>query len=100
VNTVYFDSAMSDGPRRSALYAGALFVFSPRVSTVALSEHMREMIATGHGAPNVDSRCTGTSLPDFMRVSDSAHLPAEIVAMYDDETSAEGVLLYSPAPAS
>jgi hypothetical protein len=56
-------------------------------------------LATGHGAPNIDSRCTGTSLRDFMRVSDSVRLPAEIVAMYDDETSAGDVRLYSPAPA-
>jgi hypothetical protein len=33
----------------------------------------------GLGAPNLDSRCTGTSLGDFLRASDLARLPPELV---------------------
>jgi Phytanoyl-CoA dioxygenase (PhyH) len=31
------------------------------------------------GAPNLDSNCTGTAMPDFLRVSDLAHLPDDVV---------------------
>lgn len=37
----------------------------------------------GAGAPNVDARCTGSSLGDFLRASDLARLPAELVAAYE-----------------
>jgi hypothetical protein len=35
------------------------------------------------GAPNIDSECTGTTLGDYLRVSDLAPLPAELIARYD-----------------
>ena len=35
------------------------------------------------GAPNVDSECTGTSLRDFLRVSDLERAPEEIARLYD-----------------
>jgi hypothetical protein len=35
------------------------------------------------GAPNVDSECTGTTMGDYLRGSDHAHIPAETVAMHD-----------------
>ena len=41
------------------------------------------------GAPNHDSRCTGTTMRDYLRGSDLEHLPEELVAAYDDETSRE-----------
>ncbi len=34
------------------------------------------------GAPNVDSACTGTTLGDFMRASDLAPLPDELISRY------------------
>lgn len=37
----------------------------------------------GVGAPNVDSECTGTTLRDFLRASDLAPLPEEVIAAYD-----------------
>ena len=37
------------------------------------------------GATNVDSRCTGTTMRDYLRCSDLAHLPDELVASYDAE---------------
>ena len=35
------------------------------------------------GAPNVDSECTGTNLGDFLRATDLAHLPAELIEPYE-----------------
>jgi hypothetical protein len=39
------------------------------------------------GAPNVDSECTGTTMREYLRVTDLAHVPDEIVEMYDDESA-------------
>lgn len=44
MNTVYFDSPYDDDRRRKGLYQGQIFVFSPRPSTVALTEWARELI--------------------------------------------------------
>jgi len=49
------------------------------------------------GARNVDSQCTGTSLRDFLRASDLATMPEEIVAMYDSGAPApREALVYRP----
>jgi hypothetical protein len=40
-------------------------------------------LAEGRGAANVDSACTGTTLRDFLRASDLAPIPEEIVERYD-----------------
>jgi hypothetical protein len=34
------------------------------------------------GAANQDSHCTGTSMPDYLRMSDLEHLPADIIDQY------------------
>ena len=34
------------------------------------------------GAPKRDSHCTGTAMPDYLRVSDLTHAPEEIQARY------------------
>lgn len=39
------------------------------------------------GAQNVDSRCTGTTMRDYLRASDLAHLPEQAIALYDDDTA-------------
>jgi hypothetical protein len=44
LDSVVFDSPLSDALRREQLYKGRLFVFSPRASSVALCEFAREMI--------------------------------------------------------
>jgi hypothetical protein len=44
LDTVFFDSPLSDPIRREHLYNGRLFVFSPRASTIALCEFARSMI--------------------------------------------------------
>ncbi len=50
--------------------------------------------AARRGAANVDSRCTGTTMRDYLRTTDLARIPDEIVALYDDETHADGKLVY------
>jgi ectoine hydroxylase-related dioxygenase (phytanoyl-CoA dioxygenase family) len=41
-----------------------------------------EDLRNGHGAPNVDSAPSGTSLRDFLRVADRAPLPEDILMRY------------------
>ena len=55
-------------------------------------------VASRRGAPNSDEACTGTTMRDYRRASDLAHLPEELIALYDDETAAEGQLVYEPGP--
>ena len=50
MNAVYFDSHMSDEERRSRLYEGDLFVFSPCRSSLALCAFAREMIQEEFGS--------------------------------------------------
>jgi hypothetical protein len=48
------------------------------------------------GAANVDTACTGTTMRDYLCASDLSRIPDHIVAMYDDGTEGEGLLVYSP----
>lgn len=38
--------------------------------------------AAARGAPNLDAWCTGTAMPDFLRVTDLAGVPADVVALH------------------
>jgi hypothetical protein len=49
------------------------------------------------GAANVDSACTGTTMRDYLHATDLSHIPDSVVAMYDDGTERDGLLVYSPA---
>ncbi|HEY3946394.1 MAG TPA: hypothetical protein VGL78_14290 [Solirubrobacteraceae bacterium] len=40
-------------------------------------------LVSGEGARNVDARCTGTTMRDYVRASDLEPIPAELVAKYD-----------------
>jgi hypothetical protein len=51
-------------------------------------------LETGNAAPNIDSECTGTTLRDYLRVTDLGHVPEELVARYDDETADERELVF------
>jgi len=44
----------------------------------------RADVEAGRGAPNVDSRCTGTTMRDYLRVSDLERLPDDVIAPYDE----------------
>ena len=61
MSTFYFDSAFSDEVRRQHVYAGQLFIFSPRPSTVALCQFARQMLEEAF-AP-LDPREAQFSLP-------------------------------------
>ncbi len=45
------------------------------------------------GAPNVDSHCTGHTMRDYLRISDYTNVPDDVIALYDDGTESEGVLV-------
>jgi hypothetical protein len=47
-----------------------------------------------NGAPNIDSRSTGTTMRDYVRASDLQHLPEDVIAMYDDQSAAASKILY------
>jgi hypothetical protein len=51
-------------------------------------------VAARCGAPNIDAACTGSNVRDFMRASDLAPMPDEVVALYSDGTENRGVLRY------
>jgi hypothetical protein len=46
------------------------------------------------GARNVDSRCTGTTMRDYLRASDLTHLPEPAIALYDDDTARPEQVVY------
>lgn len=43
--------------------------------------HLDDVIAK-RGAPNLDSHCTGTTMGDYLRGTDLAHVPDEIIAQH------------------
>jgi hypothetical protein len=49
----------------------------------------RSDVEAGRGAVNVDSHCTGTTMRDYLRVSDMERLPAHVIAPYDESVPAE-----------
>jgi hypothetical protein len=53
-------------------------------------------VIAGRGAPNVDSNPTGTSLRDFVRMSDGERMPEEVARAYDDREVVGGELIYAP----
>jgi hypothetical protein len=56
-----------------------------------------EDLRQSQGAANLDSECSGTALRDFLRGTDGADLPADVIDLYDDGTGAEyGQLIYTP----
>lgn len=54
----------------------------------------RDDVANRRGAANLNSRSTGTTMRDYLRASDLAHLPDELVALYDDGSAASGRVLH------
>jgi hypothetical protein len=50
-------------------------------------------VASRRGAPNIDSRCTGTTMRDYVRASDLSHLPDDLVTLYDDGTELSSQIL-------
>jgi hypothetical protein len=52
--------------------------------------------AAKRGAPNIDSACTGTVMRDFHLGADLSRMSDDIIALYDDDSGAEGELTYVP----
>ena len=50
-------------------------------------------VAMRRGAPNVDSRCTGTTMRDYAHATTLEPLPEELVKLYDDGTEVQGRML-------
>jgi hypothetical protein len=53
-------------------------------------------IRAGLGARNVDGRCTGSSIRDFMSAADLSPMPDDVVALFNDGTETSGELVYKP----
>lgn len=53
--------------------------FSVDFRTVNVDDVAREK-----GAANIDSECTGTTMGDYLRVSDLSHLPRKVTLAYDN----------------
>lgn len=47
-------------------------------------------VSAHRGAVNVDARCTGTTMRDYVRASDKQGLPDDLIKTYDDGTEAVG----------
>ena len=45
------------------------------------------------GAANVDSRCTGTTMRDYICAADGKLLPEEVIRLYDDGTESDDKVL-------
>jgi hypothetical protein len=82
MNTVFFDSNVTDEVRRKRLYEGQIFVFSPRPSSVALCEFARTMIEDGFGG--LDPRTAQYNMPVEEYVSLVAPLKPKFI--HDPET--------------
>jgi hypothetical protein len=50
-----------------------------------------EDVAARRGAANVDSECTGTTMGDYLRGTDLAHVPEELIARYDTPPIPQGI---------
>lgn len=66
MNTVYFDSSVSDSVRRQRLYNGQLFVFSPRSSVIALRQLACQLIESDFGSPIPATVENSLSVEDFL----------------------------------
>jgi hypothetical protein len=42
-------------------------------------------VAARRGAPNVDSACTGTTMADYLRGTDLAHVPEQYYSLYENQ---------------
>ena len=67
-----------------------------RLSVDFRSVHLDDLIARV-GPENIDSRCTGTSVRDYIRTDTWESLPEDVVALYDLDGSTDGVLVFDPA---
>ena len=72
MTSVFVESPLDDDARRQSLYAGNLFSYAPRPSTLALVEHAREMVRDAFG--DLDPETAQFAMP----VEDYAALLAKL----------------------
>ena len=65
---IYVDSVVDDDARRSSLYEGALYIYSPRASMVALIDFAREMICEGFKGMDPTTAQFGMPVEEFVRI--------------------------------
>jgi hypothetical protein len=65
---LHLDSFVDDEHRRSALYGGDLFVYSPRSATVALIEFARDMICEGFKGMDPTTAQYEMPVEEFVRI--------------------------------
>lgn len=53
-------------------------------------------IAAKRGAPNIDSKCEGHMLRDYVRPTDLSHIPEQYHDLYDDGAESAGELMFEP----
>jgi hypothetical protein len=66
---------------------------SARYSIDFRTVHLDDVVQR-RGAPNVDARCTGTTMRDYLSASNLEHLPDAAVKLYDDATAEPDKVLY------
>ena len=66
---------------------------SARYSIDFRTVHLDDVVA-GRGAPNLDSRSTGTTMRDYLRASDLQRLPEDAIRLYDDDSASADRVLY------
>jgi hypothetical protein len=65
---IHIDSVVDDDARRSTLYEGALFIYSPRRSMLALIEFARDMICEGFKGKDPTTAQFEMPVEEFVRI--------------------------------
>lgn len=68
MTTIYLDSHLDDAERRRRLYAGDLFVYSPRPSSRALTEFARELIEEAFAPLDPPHAQDSLAVEEFVRI--------------------------------
>ena len=90
MNTLYFDTTVTDNVRRQQLYAGQLFVYSPTPSSVALVELARELIKDAFGS--LDPEIAQYKMPVEPYAAILAELKPKFIHHPDSKTCIQGIL--------
>lgn len=90
MNTIYFDTTVTDNVRRQQLYAGQLFVYSPTPSSVALVELARELIKDAFGS--LDPEIAQYKMPVEPYAAILAELKPKFIHHPDSKTCIQGIL--------
>jgi len=90
MNTIYFDTTVTDNVRRQQLYAGQLFVYSPTQSSVALVELARELIKDVFGS--LDPEIAQYKMPVEPYAAILAELKPKFIHHPDSKTCIQSIL--------